>query len=194
MRYTLLVLLLLSLAVPAAAQSTRETFTTAYNSALNVFLHETVYEFDIIDVEDASSQQAYAPTELLIDVYYNTKRIFLANLLLQCLSVSDGETWYTIGYTNSFNYMASMRSTAFAERCRIRYVFINFGDERYRDNPQRGSVRLNVSSTTGGWMRLTKADGLIMETPDSDSMAANLREGIAVAQAAQAAEQWEWDR
>ena len=152
MNRILIALLLILVAVPAAAQSRTESFTTRYSSQYDAYTHETAYEFEVQRMGSNSYQVASAP-ELIVDIYYNTRRVWLLDGAIQC--ESSGGSWTTWASLSSDTHMATIRSTVYpaTDQCRIKMVFFNRDSDT---GAQRATLRVNVASTTGGFMRLSK--------------------------------------
>lgn len=192
MRLLAALVLILAAAAPAAAQSKVESFRTTYDSFFDAYMHETVYEFTVPEITGAERLQVANPPEVLVDVYWNSLRVWLINGALECLNF-DQTDWIPWGTVTSYNYITSVRATVIAETCRMRLVFFNTA--RYSNASQKAAVRLNVSSTTGGWMRLTKVSRRDFANFSADSAAGSLSESSNVdllrSRAAQEALRWE---
>lgn len=152
-RFCSFAMLLLALAAPAAAQSKSESFTTRYSSQYDAYTYETGYEFELPDI-GSNSYQVKSSRDLIVDIYYNTRRVLLIDAAIQCEEAPDGD-WITWARLSSHTHMATLRSTVFAptDQCRVTMLFLNSDPDA---RGQRAAVRVNVASTTGGFMRLTK--------------------------------------
>ena len=156
MRLFAALVLVLAVAAPAAAQSKVESFTTKYDSDLGFYIHETIYEFSLPPYYDESSVQSVNNTEVRVDLYWNTSRVWLIDGTIECWSENAGR-WLPYAMTISTHYITTMRTAVFSDSCRVWLAFANDGDDRYVNSSQKAAVRINVSSTSGGWMRLTKS-------------------------------------
>ena len=156
MRLLAALVLVLAVAASAAAQSKVESFTTSYDSDLGFYIHETIYEFSLPPYYDDSSVQSVNNTEVRVDLYWNTSRVWLIDGTIECWS-ENADRWLPYAMTISTHYITTMRTAVFSDSCRVWLAFVNDNDDRYVDSPQKAAVRINVSSTSGGWMRLTKS-------------------------------------
>lgn len=116
----------------------------------------------------SNSYQVRSAPELLVDIYYNTRRVWLLDGTIQCES-SDGD-WLTWARLTSHTHMATIRSTVFpaTDQCRVKMLFFNSVPDAAG---QRASVRVNVASTTGGFMRLSKVPSWQLLTGGNESSA-----------------------
>lgn len=181
--------LLILTALPAAAQSRSETFSTRYDSEFDGYMYEATYEFSIPPYTRDSSIQNALASEVLVDLYWNTTRVWLVEARIECWNDTSGRrTLYADRVAT--DYFMNLRTTVFSDECRLRLVYLNHPSDRYRNSSQRASMRLKVSSTTGGNLRLTKTRNPLSFTgapaytsaPQSDRQA--LRERMAALQAA----------
>lgn len=155
MNRTILVLLLIVVAVPAAAQSRSESFSTRYDSGLDAYTWEATYEFEIPPYTRDRSIQNVLASEVIVDLYWNTSRVWLLQARIECWSESSG-SWLLYADRVSDHHFMNLRTAVFSDECRLRLLFVNSVDDRYQNSSQRAAVRVNVSSTTGGNLRLTK--------------------------------------
>ena len=178
------------LASSAAAQSRSESFSTRYDSSLDAFAYRTTYEFEVPPFTRDRTIQNILPSEVLIDLYWNTARVWLVASAVECWSDSSGD-WVTYADTVAYSHFMSQRTTVFADECRVRLLFLNSSNDRYVNSSQRAALRINVSSTTGGNLRLTKTrSSLGEEDYTSISLPGNqlIRNRIAAYKAAMAEE------
>ena len=192
-RFNIAIVVLLSLvllASSAAAQSRSESFSTRYDSSFDAYAYRTTYEFEVPPFTRDRTIQNILPSEVLIDLYWNTARIWLVVSAVECWSDSSGD-WILYADTVAYSHFMGLRTTVFTDECRVRLVFLNSSDDRYVNSSQRGASRINVSSTTGGNLRLTKTrSSLGEEDYTSISLPGNhvIRNRIAAYKAAMAEE------
>ena len=134
------VVAILSLALPAAAQSKLESFRTARNSDGD-YSHETSYSFTL------PPRTSGHPLRVVdVDVYYNSRVVFMI------AGVSCGDLRW--GLTVSDSHFASIRTivapTA-GQTCRVDLVF---GNNTGSTGPQSAALRMNVA--VDGMRTLTK--------------------------------------
>ena len=155
MNRIIIALLLILAALPAAAQSKSESFSTRYNSDWDAYGYETTYEFEIPPHTNDRSIQNVLSSEIIVDLYWNTRRVWVIWATVECRSES-GNRWTTYAETTSDHHFVSVRTAVFTDECRVRLAFLNHPGDAYKNSSQRASLRINVSSTTGGHLRLTK--------------------------------------
>ena len=154
-RVLTVVVTVLLVAVPVAAQTKVESFTTEYNASFGGYLHVTAYEFTLPTPSVARVLQ-----EVLVDIYYNTRRVLLIDGAVQCRNTEDTD-WLEWAATTADYYMASLRtgvSGGSGRRCQVVLAFTNNVSASYSNSPQSAAVRLNVSRP--GIQQLTKRNPL----------------------------------
>ena len=167
MRLLAVVALIISLAVPVAAQSRVEQFTTAWDSDLSAYIHYTYYTFESPSMDD----QLDSSPQVLVDIYWTTLRVILLAAAVECWN-EESQEWLTWGHAASTRHMASIRTEVpDGVTCSADLLFVNNPDERWWSSAQSGAVRLNVSATPGGWMSVTpgsSTSSLRSLMPDND--------------------------
>lgn len=150
------VLACLLVASSAHAQSKVERFTTTYDSAAEAYTHHTAYEFYLPDTYGSDEYQVATEPEIIADIYWNTRRVWIYEGGVACRNAQDTE-WIVWSVFAAKNYMTQHRTWIPPERrCIFGLGFSNSPDERYVNSAQKGAVRINVSVTSGGFMRLQK--------------------------------------
>ena len=143
------VVAVLILALPATAQTKVESFTTALDSSGSYF-HRTTYTFTM-----PSTPAGHPAPDVTLDIYYNSRNVWLVRGELQCSDLS----W---GAVSSDTHFASVRTTIPANSGTTCQAYLAFANNVGRTTPQSAAVRLNVA--VGGQRALTKqaasADGL----------------------------------
>lgn len=154
-RIVIIALLLIVTAVPVAAQSKSESFSTRYDFDFDAYTHETTYEFEIPPYTRDRSIQNVLASEVIVDLYWNTPRVWLVQGRIECWSDTSAD-WIFYADTLSDHHFMNLRTAVFSDECRLHLIFLNDPSDRYRNSSQRAALRVNVSSTTGGNLRLTK--------------------------------------
>ena len=144
-----LVVAVLILALPATAQTQVESFTTALDSSSGFYYHRTTYAFTM-----PSTPAGHPAPDVTLDIYYNSRNVWLVRGELQCSDLS----W---GAVSSDTHFASLRTTIAAISGTTCQAYLVFGNNTGRTTPQSAAARFNVA--VGGQRALTKqaasADG-----------------------------------
>ena len=144
------VVAILVLALPATAQTQVESFTTALDSSSGFYFHRTTYAFTM-----PSTPTGHPAPDVTLDIYYNSRNVWLVRGELQCSDLS----W---GVVSSDTHFASVRTTIAASSGTTCQAYLAFANNTGKTTPQSAAVRLNVAA--GGQRALTKqaasADGL----------------------------------
>ena len=150
-----LVVIVLLMAVPAMAQSKSESFATKFDANFDGYVHFTAYEFTLPTAGVAGALQ-----DAIVDVYYNTRRVWLVEMSVNCRNDADTR-WIEWAATTADNHIASLRTGlagGAGTRCQTVLAFANNPSERYVNSPQKAALRLNVS--VAGLERLVKTNPL----------------------------------
>ena len=143
------VVAILVFAQPATAQTQVESFTTVLDSSSGFYFHRTTYAFTI-----PTKPTGHPDQEVTLDIYYNSRNVWLVTGSLRCSDLSWGET-------TSDSHFATVRASIPVASGTTCTAYLAFANNFGRTTPQSAAVRLNVSAI--GQRALTKqsasADG-----------------------------------
>ena len=143
-----MVVAILVLALPATAQTKVESFQTVRDSS-GFYFHRTTYTFTI-----PTKPTGHPDQEVTLDIYYNSRDVWLVTGSLRCSDLSWGET------TSDSHFATVRASIPVASRHHLSGLH-GLCEQLWQDHPQSAAVRLNVSAI--GQRALTKqaasADG-----------------------------------
>ena len=142
------VVVILVFALPATAQTKVESFTTVRDSS-GFYFHRTTYAFTI-----PTKPTGHPDQEVTLDIYYNSRDVWLVTGALRCSDLSWGET-------TSDSHFASVRASIPVSSGTTCTAYLAFANNFGHTTPKSAAVRLNVSAI--GQRALTKqaasADG-----------------------------------